>query len=286
MPMRPTRDRAGRVSRHTTASDRGQRGPPPSTRTPSPPTTRSTRPYSDDGSQLCTTHGSPAAVNEYESAVGIEPWSRMQPTGREVGEEAVVAELRMPMHEADQRRRRRRRARRRRPATATEPLGGGRSGAAVAPVRWARQDRLDAGSRSPVRRRRLLRMLMMAGPITTTNSAGKMQNTIGMSILTGAFCAFSWASWRRLMRISSDWARSTRPIDTPKVSAWRMASTNERTSGTLVRWSSARMASAAAGTGPDLTEHAGELVGQRRRAPRRSCGRAPARSRGRPRPRW
>ena len=37
---------------------------------------------------------------------------------------------------------------------------------------------------------------MMAGPSTTTNS-GKMQNTIGISIFTGAFCACSWASCRR-----------------------------------------------------------------------------------------
>ena len=36
-------------------------------------------------------------------------------------------------------------------------------------------------------------MLMTAGPMTTTNRAGKMQNTMGMSIFTGAFWAFSWA---------------------------------------------------------------------------------------------
>ena len=34
-------------------------------------------------------------------------------------------------------------------------------------------------------------MLMPAGPRTTTNRAGKMQNTMGMSIFTGAFWAFS-----------------------------------------------------------------------------------------------
>ena len=106
-------------------------------------------------------------------------------------------------------------------------------------------------------------MLMTAGPITTTNSAGKMQNTIGISIFTGAFWARSWASWRRLMRISSAWARSTRPIDTPKVSAWRMASTNERSSGTLVRCVDGPHGVGPAGTGPDLAQHAGELVGQR-----------------------
>ena len=35
------------------------------------------------------------------------------------------------------------------------------------------------------------RIEMMAGPITTTNKAGKTQNTMGTSILTGAFCARS-----------------------------------------------------------------------------------------------
>ena len=88
-----------------------------------------------------------------------------------------------------------------------------------------------------------------------------MQNTIGISILTGAFWARSWASWRRLMRISSAWARSTRPIETPNVSACRMASTNERTSGTLVRWSRARMASARlapARTSPSIRENSSD----------------------------
>ena len=90
-----------------------------------------------------------------------------------------------------------------------------------------------------------------------------MQNTIGMSIFTGAFWACSWASWRRLMRISSAWARSTRPIDTPKVSAWRMASTNDRISGTLVRGVEGPHGVGPAGAGPDLAEHPGELVGER-----------------------
>ena len=88
-----------------------------------------------------------------------------------------------------------------------------------------------------------------------------MQNTIGMSIFTGAFWARSWASCRRLMRISSAWARSTRPIETPKVSAWRMASTNERTSGTFVRCSSARIASARlapARTSPSIRANSSE----------------------------
>ncbi len=34
-------------------------------------------------------------------------------------------------------------------------------------------------------------MLIIAGPRMTTKIDGKMQNTRGKSILTGAFCAFS-----------------------------------------------------------------------------------------------
>jgi len=41
---------------------------------------------------------------------------------------------------------------------------------------------------------KFLEMLMTAGPMTTTKRAGKMQNTIGNSIFTGAFSACSWAS--------------------------------------------------------------------------------------------
>ena len=40
-----------------------------------------------------------------------------------------------------------------------------------------------------------------AGPRMTTNSAGKMRNTIGNSILIGAFCAASSARCRRRIRI-------------------------------------------------------------------------------------
>jgi len=41
---------------------------------------------------------------------------------------------------------------------------------------------------------KFLEMLMTAGPMTTTKRAGKMQNTIGNNIFTGAFMACSWAS--------------------------------------------------------------------------------------------
>ena len=49
----------------------------------------------------------------------------------------------------------------------------------------------------------LFALLSAAGPRTMTKSEGKMQNTIGISIFTGAFIALSWAAWRREMRMSS-----------------------------------------------------------------------------------
>ena len=77
-----------------------------------------------------------------------------------------------------------------------------------------------------------------------TNRAGMMQNTMGKSILTGAFWAISWASWCRCTRISAAWLRRMVPTETPKVSAWRSARMNERSSGSSVRASSACRASA------------------------------------------
>ncbi len=46
-------------------------------RTPSIPPSRSTEAYANDASQLCTTHGSPLAVNVYGSAVGMAPSRRI-----------------------------------------------------------------------------------------------------------------------------------------------------------------------------------------------------------------
>ena len=75
-----------------------------------------------------------------------------------------------------------------------------------------------------------------------------MQNTIGMSIFTGAFMAFSWAIWRRMTRMSSAWLRSTVDTEMPNWSACRMAMTNERISGSCTR--SARVARASARLAP------------------------------------
>ena len=49
---------------------------------------------------------------------------------------------------------------------------------------------------------------MTAGPIVTTQIAGKMQNTSGNTILTPVFAAASSARWRRLVRSVSEWTRS------------------------------------------------------------------------------
>ena len=46
-------------------------------------------------------------------------------------------------------------------------------------------------SATPTRHLKASEMLRAAGPSTTTKSAGKMQNTIGISIFTGAFIARS-----------------------------------------------------------------------------------------------
>ena len=65
------------------------------------------------------------------------------------------------------------------------------------------------------------------------------------------------------MRISSAWPRSTRPIETPNVSAWRIASTNDRISGHVDALFHRPHRLGARRAGADLAEHAGELVLQR-----------------------
>jgi hypothetical protein len=75
------------------------------------------------------------------------------------------------------------------------------------------------------------------------NSDGKIQNTNGKTIFTGAAKAFSWARWRRLTRISSACTRSTRAIVTPNASACIIASRNDRSSSRSVRSVRWRMAS-------------------------------------------
>src|SRR5450432_1598077 len=43
--------------------------------------------------------------------------------------------------------------------------------------------------------------MIIDGPSSTIQIEGKISNTIGIIILTGACCAFSWARWRRFTRI-------------------------------------------------------------------------------------
>ena len=78
-------------------------------------------------------------------------------------------------------------------------------------------------------------MWMTPGPITTMNSTGKMKITKGTMIFTGTFCAFSSASWRRLIRASFDCSRSTFATGIPNASACVREETKERSSGTVVR---------------------------------------------------
>ena len=74
-------------------------------------------------------------------------------------------------------------------ATTMTPTGGARgSAAATRPGARVGVTHQRGGLRSSAT------MLMAAGPSTITNSDGKMQNTIGSSIFTGAFCARSCAS--------------------------------------------------------------------------------------------
>ena len=71
-----------------------------------------------------------------------------------------------------------------------------------------------------------------------------MQKISGTVIFTGTFCACSSARWRRLVRISEDWMRSTLAIGMPKLSAWTIEVTKLFTSSTSVRSASPRSASA------------------------------------------
>ena len=104
---------------------------------------------------------------------------------------------------------------------------------------------------------------MIAGPRMTTKIDGKMQNTSGNSILTGAFCAFSCAARRRRMRISSACERSSREIDTPNVSAWSMARMNAAQLGHVAALGHRAQRVGTGRTDADLVQHAPELVGQR-----------------------
>ena len=226
----------------------------------------------------CATHLVPGAVYENTSWCGM-PWSRMYSPVRRCQKNELSDSLRdagRPAEHAEERGEHP-------PEARSRARGAGVAGATGVRRARPRPAASRVGVAVIVRARR--EMLIIAGPRMTTKIDGKMQNTSGNSILTGAFCAFSCAMRRRLMRISSACERRSREIDTPKVSACSMARMKRPQLGHV----------GALGHGPQrvgpgradagLVQHAAELVGQRRRAPRCRCGRAPARSRGRPRPR-
>ncbi len=75
-PSRATRPSVARVSAQISRTRTTLRIVT-SNRTPSMPPSRSTTAYTDDASQLCTTHGSPLAVNVYGSTVGTAPSRRI-----------------------------------------------------------------------------------------------------------------------------------------------------------------------------------------------------------------
>src|SRR5205085_3833794 len=77
--------------------------------------------------------------------------------------------------------------------------------------------------------------LMAAGPMVTTQIAGKMQKTSGNTILTPVLAAASSARWRRLVRSVSEWTRSDWATLVPNLSVWISIATSEMTSSTPVR---------------------------------------------------
>jgi hypothetical protein len=69
--------------------------------------------------------------------------------------------------------------------------------------------------------------LIAAGPIVTTQIAGKMQNTSGNTIFTPVFAAASSARWRRLVRTVSEWTRSDCATLVPNLSVWTSIATSD-----------------------------------------------------------
>src|SRR5204862_8172899 len=84
--------------------------------------------------------------------------------------------------------------------------------------------------------------LMAAGPMVTTQIAGKMQNTSGKTIFTPVLAAASSARCRRLVRSVSEWTRSERATLVPNLSVWISIAASDERSSTPVR--SARLRSA------------------------------------------
>src|SRR6185436_2143960 len=85
--------------------------------------------------------------------------------------------------------------------------------------------------------------LIAAGPIVTTQIAGKMQNTSGKTILTPVFAAASSARCLRLVRSVSDWTRSDCATLVPNLSVWTSIATSDEMSSTPVRVARLRSAS-------------------------------------------
>ena len=69
--------------------------------------------------------------------------------------------------------------------------------------------------------------LIAAGPIVTTQIAGKMQNTSGKTILTPVLAAASSARWRRLVRSVSECTRSDCATLVPNLSVCTSIATSE-----------------------------------------------------------
>ena len=95
------------------------------------------------------------------------------------------------------------------------------------------------------------------------NIDGKMKMTVGKSIFTGAFIAFSSAAICRRWRVSTAWTRRMRPSEIPNWSAWMIARANAPISVMPVRSASFLSAVLAALADPHLVERQRELLAER-----------------------
>ena len=91
--------------------------------------------------------------------------------------------------------------------------------------------------------------LIAAGPIVTTQIAGKMQKTSGNTILTPVFAAASSARCRRLVRSVSEWTRSDCATLVPNLSVCTSIVTSDVMSSSCVRLARLCNASLRAGKG-------------------------------------
>ena len=188
---------------------------PTKKRTPNAPSERYSTPYVSSASHDCATHDVPAAVNEKTSWCGM-PWSRMYSPVRRCQKNELSDRLEIPtaqpksaktaektaprpepacgwcLGDRAQRARRKLDLRPRERGAPPPPLplparGAGPAARGPAPLLAG-----IPGSR-PLRSwpQSEREIWMKAGPMITTKIDGKMQNTNGNSILTGAFCATS-----------------------------------------------------------------------------------------------